>query len=51
MAHGFSYDEAWHMSHRAYRRYTALAAAWAIPPDERMPPTRRATAQDEDDFT
>lgn len=36
MAHGFSYAEAWHMSPRDYRRFSALASAWSIPEDERM---------------
>lgn len=51
MAHGFAYDEAWHMSLGEYHRYTALAAAWAIPPDEREGTVVRATAAQADDFT
>lgn len=35
MAHGFTYDEAWHMGFRDYHRYAGLAAAWSIPYDER----------------
>lgn len=35
MAHGFTYDEAWHMGWRDYHRYAGLAAAWSIPADER----------------
>lgn len=46
MAHGFSYAEAWHMGHADYRRYSALAAAWAIPPDEREGIVTKGRASD-----
>lgn len=51
MAHGFTYEDAWHMSFRDYERYTSLAAAWSIPFEERVGTIRRATAADADDFT
>lgn len=35
MSQGFTYSEAWHMSWRDYLRYSGLATAWAIPPDQR----------------
>ena len=44
MAHGFSYDEAWHMSLRDYNRYTGLAAAWSIPEEQRAARMVRGTA-------
>lgn len=51
MAHGFSYAEAWHMSWRDYRRYTALASAWSIPYDERDELVFQPTAADADAYT
>ena len=51
MAHGFTYAEAWHMSHRDYRRYAGLARAWSIPFDQRESVTFRPTARDAEDFT
>ena len=51
MAHGFTYDEAWHMSLRDYHRYTSLAAAWSIPYDQRESVKFRPTAADTDDYT
>ena len=51
MAHGFTYEDAWHMSFRDYERYTSLAEAWSIPFEEREGTIRRATAADADDFT
>lgn len=51
MAHGFSYEDAWHMSFRDYRRYTALAAAWSIPFDQRESVTFRADAKDAEMYT
>jgi hypothetical protein len=46
MAHGFTYDEAWHMGLRDYRRYAGLAAAWSIPYDRREREARRGGAED-----
>lgn len=46
MAHGFTYDEAWHMSLRDYWRYSGLAAAWSIPRDQREEPVKRGGAKD-----
>ena len=46
MAHGFSYDDAYHMSKRDYRRYTGLAAAWSIPEGERTGVTRKGTREE-----
>ena len=51
MAHGFSYPEAWHMSFRDYHRYTALAAAWSIPCDQREAVTFRPTARDAERYS
>jgi len=51
MAHGFTYDEAWHMSFRDYHRYTRLAAAWSIPYDQRESVRFSPTAADTDDYT
>jgi len=51
MAHGFSHDEAWHMSFRDYHRYTRLAAAWSIPYDQRESVTFVASERDSEDFT
>lgn len=33
---GFSYHEAWEMTFAEYRRYTSIAHAWAIRPDDRV---------------
>ena len=46
MAHGFTYDESWHMSFRDYRRYAGLAAAWSIPRDQREEPVKRGGSED-----
>lgn len=46
MAHGFSYDDACHMSKRDYRRYTGLAAAWSIPEDDRAGVIRKGTKEE-----
>lgn len=46
MAHGFSYDDAYHMSRRDYRRYTGLAAAWSIPEDDRAGVIRKGTKEE-----
>ena len=46
MAHGFSYDDAYHMSKRDYRRYTGLAAAWSIPEGERAGVIRKGTKEE-----
>lgn len=46
MAQGFTYDEAWHMSYRDYRRYAGLAAAWSIPRDMREGQVRRGGVED-----
>lgn len=51
MAHGFTYAEAWHMSHRDYWRYTGLAAAWSIPTDEREVRSFKPTADQNDAYT
>lgn len=51
MAHGFTYDEAWHMSFRDYHRYSGLAAAWSIPYDEREGTVFKPTAADVDRYT
>lgn len=51
MAHGFTYDEAWHMGWRDYHRYSALAAAWSIPYDEREATLFKPTAADVDRYT
>jgi len=50
MAHGFCYDDAWHMGFPEYRRFTSLAAAWAIPSDQREGAVRWATAEDADRY-
>jgi hypothetical protein len=47
MAHGFTYDEAWHMGWREWRRYAALAAAWSIPQDRRTGMVVRGTASND----
>jgi hypothetical protein len=44
MGAGFSYAEAWGMSPRDAKRYSAISAAWAIPPDERVGQVRRGKA-------
>jgi hypothetical protein len=44
MGAGFSYAEAWGMSPRDAKRYSAISAAWAIPPDERAGQVRRGKA-------
>jgi hypothetical protein len=36
MSQGFGYTEAWHMSPRDWRRYTAISAAASIPSDDRV---------------
>ena len=46
MAHGFSYEEAWHMSFRDYHRYSGLATAWSIPYDRREEPVKRGGSED-----
>jgi hypothetical protein len=51
MAHGFTYEEAWHMGFREYARYSSLAAAWSIPRDQRESVTFRATEEDNDLYT
>jgi hypothetical protein len=47
MAHGFSYEDAWNMSYRDYGRYSCIAAAWSIPPDEREQSVRKGTRADQ----
>lgn len=51
MAHGFTYDESWHMGWLDYHRYSALAAAWSIPCDEREATVFKPTAADVDRYT
>lgn len=48
MAHGFSYEDAWNMGYRDYRRYSLIAAAWSIPPEEREESVRVGTRADQD---
>lgn len=50
MAHGFSYDEAWHMAYRDYRRFTAIASAWSIPPSERAGLTVKPTSDNDEGY-
>ena len=50
MAQGFTYADAWHMSMREWRRYTALAAAWSIPPDERAGTVFRPTSANDEGY-
>lgn len=42
---GFSLADAWHMSPLDAERYSAIHAAWSIPPDERVG-TVAATRED-----
>ena len=51
MAHGFTHEDAWHMSYRDYWRYAGLAAAWTIPRDQRETVTFVASDGDAEDFT
>lgn len=48
MSFGFSYQDAYHMSPRDYRRYAAINAAYSIPADEREGGLRLATQADVD---
>lgn len=46
MSFGFSYQDAYHMSLRDYRRYASINAAYSIPADQREGGVRRGTASD-----
>ena len=48
MSFGFSYQDAYHMSPRDYRRYAGINAAYSIPADEREGGARMATQADVD---
>lgn len=50
MHHGFSYDEAYHMSFADYRRYNAIFNAWSIPADKRDGGVVKATQADIDKY-
>ena len=48
MSFGFSYQDAYHMSPRDYRRYAGINAAYSIPADEREGGVRLGTKADAD---
>ena len=48
MSFGFSYQDAYHMSPRDYRRYAGISAAYSIHPDDREGGVRIATQADVD---